>query len=342
MQSTMFSNTSNVLISSGNFIQNINSSGKPRTSFSCISYQCYFQDSAILVSDHLLEHCALGALLDAKERFDPPRCAPETREAIIKDIIAWVEENEQSASSILWLYGPAGAGKSAIAQTIAQNCKENGLLIASHFFSRTSSSSERSDGDRVIPNLSLQLLQAFPVIERYIEGVIRKDPGIFNKLRSIQMEELVIKPLHYLFQFPRDNGEPQVHNGRLIVVDGLDECSGPEVQCDLLHIIASACHHIPLPLRFLIASRPEIHIRGAFGNDSGVKRINLGDDPHANMAIRRYLLREFEKIRSNHRFGANFYPTDSRHDQQAYRKIFRTVHLPLYRHKIRPAPSRHA
>ena len=262
------------------------------------------------------QHCALGALLDAKERFDPPQCAPKTREAIIKNIIDWVQDNK-SASSILWLHGPAGAGKSAIAQTVAQNCKNRGLLVASHFFSRTSSSSsERSDGDRVIPTLTLQLLHAFPVIERHIEGVIRKDPGIFDRLRSIQMEELVINPLRCqrLWQCIWKYSEPQAYNGRLVVVDGLDECSDPEVQCDLLHIIASACSRIPLPLRFLIVSRPEIHIQQAFGSEAfeltHVKQINLGDDPDAKLAIRRYLSQEFEKIRRNHRFGADFHPTE--------------------------------
>ena len=275
--------------------------------------------------DLLREHCALGSLFDAKERFDPPRCAPETREAIIRDIIDWVERDE-GPSSILWLHGPAGAGKSAIAQTIAQNCKDNGLLLASHFFSRTSSSSERSDGDRVIPTLTLQLLQAFPAIKRHIKGVVRKDRGVFDKLRSIQMEELVVKPLHcrrltrlqsmreWLFRFQKYFGEPQTYKGRLVVIDALDECSDPEVQCDLLRIIASACHRLPLPLRFLVASRPEVHIERAFRGEAfelaRVKRINLGDDPDADMAIRRYLLQEFDKIRSNHRFGAGFHPAE--------------------------------
>jgi hypothetical protein len=245
--------------------------------------------------------------------------------AIIKNIIDWVQDNEQSASPILWLHGPAGAGKSAIAQTIAQECKDNGILVASHFFSRTSSSSERSDGDRVIPTLTLQLLQAFPVIRWHIKDVIRKDPVIFHRLRSIQMEELVIKPLHHRqlvlyfmskwhFLFQWYIGGPHAYNGRLIVIDGLDDCSNPEVQGDLLQIIASASSRIPLPLRFLIASRPEIHIQRAFGSEpfklTRIKRIDLLDDPDANAEIRRYLSQEFEKIRSNHRFGADFHPTE--------------------------------
>ncbi|KIK55323.1 hypothetical protein GYMLUDRAFT_111609, partial [Collybiopsis luxurians FD-317 M1] len=35
---------------------------------------------------------------------------------------------------VRWLYGPAGAGKSAIAQTFAQTCAANGTLLGSFFF----------------------------------------------------------------------------------------------------------------------------------------------------------------------------------------------------------------
>ena len=37
----------------------------------------------------------------------------------------------------LWLYGPAGAGKSSIAQSISELCDEAGILDASFFFSRS-------------------------------------------------------------------------------------------------------------------------------------------------------------------------------------------------------------
>ena len=142
------------------------------------------------------------------------------------------------------------------------------------------------------------------------------------------MEELVVKPLHCrrlarshlmresLFRFQKYFGEPRRkdYKGRLVVIDALDECSDCEVQCDLLRIIASACDRLVLPFRFLIASRPEVHIERAFRGEGferiRVKRINLGDDPDADRAIRRYLLQEFEKIRRGHRFGAGFRPTE--------------------------------
>ena len=44
----------------------------------------------------------------------------------------WVQAIEES-EDVLWLYGPAGAGKSAIAQMIAEMCAKLGLLVASFF-----------------------------------------------------------------------------------------------------------------------------------------------------------------------------------------------------------------
>ena len=51
----------------------------------------------------------------------------------------WVDESHLGTDDLmLWLFGPAGAGKSAIAKRIAEIATEKGLLIATFFFSRTS------------------------------------------------------------------------------------------------------------------------------------------------------------------------------------------------------------
>ncbi|KAJ7845298.1 hypothetical protein B0H13DRAFT_1476554, partial [Mycena leptocephala] len=50
---------------------------------------------------------------------DSPQCHPHTRTAVQGTIQAWADE-DSAAPSVMWLYGPAGAGKSAIAQTMAE------------------------------------------------------------------------------------------------------------------------------------------------------------------------------------------------------------------------------
>ena len=49
----------------------------------------------------------------------------------------WVLGKENTNSLILWLNGAAGAGKSAIAQRIAELCHEADILLATFFFSRS-------------------------------------------------------------------------------------------------------------------------------------------------------------------------------------------------------------
>ena len=58
-----------------------------------------------------------------------------TREKILKIIMDWIN-HPRPRRRIVWLNGPAGAGKSAIAQTIAMRCSDE-KLAASFFFSET-------------------------------------------------------------------------------------------------------------------------------------------------------------------------------------------------------------
>lgn len=46
----------------------------------------------------------------------------------------WARDPEKK-EVYLWLYGPKDSGKSAIAQTIADWCEAEGLLVTSFFFS---------------------------------------------------------------------------------------------------------------------------------------------------------------------------------------------------------------
>jgi sigma54-dependent transcription regulator len=90
--------------------------------------------------DLLMEWVATGAFHDSDELYDAPKCHPHTRLAVLNEIMEWVGNAESAREDfMLWLFGPAGAGKSAIAKRIAELTFQNGLLIATFFFSRTSS-----------------------------------------------------------------------------------------------------------------------------------------------------------------------------------------------------------
>ena len=192
----------------------------------------------------------------------------------------WIRRVDSPASSIFWLYGGAGAGKSALAQSLAEKFQRKGELAASFFFFRADS--ERNNGNRLIPTLALQLVYSFQGIFSLLEDTVLAKPHLFKKSRESQMLELLIGPLTQLWNKESDDAQeetPSNPHPRLVVIDGLDECIGQETQCDLLRIIASAIPHLPYPLRFLITSRPESHIVRSFQHDlKNAARYDLSDD----------------------------------------------------------------
>ena len=59
-------------------------------------------------------------------------CLIGTRKELIAKIERWIDHDKDHP--ICWLNGPAGSGKLAVAQTIAEHCNDNRRLAASFFF----------------------------------------------------------------------------------------------------------------------------------------------------------------------------------------------------------------
>ena len=138
----------------------------------------------------LYKNVAPGVFHNSSERFDPAKCHPGTREIIIKEIMDWIETVDKD-NFFLWLYGPAGAGKSAIAQTTAELCHKAGLLAASFLPSRTAHG--RNDATILILTLSYQLTISIPGILNYISSATEEEPLIFNRSLEAQYQALVLK-----------------------------------------------------------------------------------------------------------------------------------------------------
>ena len=86
----------------------------------------------------LLEYVASSAFHNSKERYDPPRCHENTRVEILQIIRNWTLQVVRDRKTwILWLNGAAGAGKSAIMQSIVEQLLRYSIVaVASFFFSR--------------------------------------------------------------------------------------------------------------------------------------------------------------------------------------------------------------
>ena len=215
----------------------------------------------------------------------------------------WIEAIEISGS-VLWLYGSAGAGKSAIAQTIAEKCAKLGLLIASFFFARASQS--RNNEERLISSIAYQLALSIPATRSYIESAVQIDPAIFDKSLDTQIETLIIQPL--------ENACADVNLAdatqwpRLIIIDGLDECRDPFIQCSVIRLLSTALRRVPVLLILLIASRPEPHIRNTFNHlikfeSHPSRHIVLDDSYKPDVDIKEFLVSGFKKIKENHQLA---------------------------------------
>ncbi|KAF8166170.1 hypothetical protein BJ912DRAFT_1068046 [Pholiota molesta] len=253
----------------------------------------------------LQKACAPSAFHNSSARFDPPKCHPNTRVAILKYLMEWIFGRDDTEALILWLYGPAGAGKSAILQTIAEQCFERKLLLASFFFGR--SDPTRNTFKPLVATIAYQNATTIPEIKPYLESVIERDPLIFDKCIATQLQSLVVDPLKALATSGFFNDlNPWV---RLILIDGLDECDDPRMQSMILRALANMLRNEKLPLIFLIASRPEQHLTLTFNSSplSGLWRslvLNYHCKPDDD--IRLFLKDSFQEIRTTHPIVASF------------------------------------
>ena len=241
----------------------------------------------------LSQAIARDAMYDSAARYPPGKCHPGTREKVIAQILEWINNPEPDAD-VLWLYGAAGVGKSAIMQTIAEILREFYRERYAGGFFFASGVPGRGYGDALFSTLSYQIAMNLPFVRELINSSMMADPTLPTKSMDIQLQALIISPLL--------SSPHQPAHAPTIIIDGLDECHEPAVQKAILSLIANAKSRFPLPLRFLIASRPEYWIRDSFNQQplfDMTRRINLSESGDAFDDIKKYLQDGFSKIYAN-------------------------------------------
>ncbi|KAF8957578.1 hypothetical protein BDZ97DRAFT_1706795 [Flammula alnicola] len=249
--------------------------------------------------ERLQQATSSAAFHNSNERFDPPRCHPRTRVAVLERIMNWILGKEDLNALILWLYGPAGSGKSAIAQSIAELCYAANILLATFFFSR--SDHTRNRGDALIPTLAYQVASSIPEARARIEKIIDRDPLIFKRSLEAQIKSLLVDPVQDLVASGYFNDPSS--SPRLIIIDGLDECQDFRVQSQIIESIAHALQQHHLPFIFLIASRPEQQISYSFncGRFPELRTsLVLDNSFHPDDDIRLFLQDSFLRIKNTH------------------------------------------
>ncbi|KAJ7206399.1 hypothetical protein GGX14DRAFT_643597 [Mycena pura] len=191
---------------------------------------------------------------------------------------------DPNAKPVLWLYGTAGAGKSAIA--LLRNLHPNAAHKAAwgpHFSS-----------DVAIPSVEPGMLAiVIPEFALPLQQIINRNRLIAHHSIPLQFQKTLIETFRCM---------PQTSIPLpIVVLDGLDECADIKNQQQILHLFLSGIQAGHIPLRLLVASRPETHLRKIFdaGSTSVIcSRKCLDADDTAYNDIRTYLRDEFSRISS--------------------------------------------
>ena len=120
------------------------------------------------------------------------------------------------------------------------------------------------------------------------------DPTLHTKSMDIQLRTLIVNAFQYL--------SPPPQHSYLVIIDGLDECQDKATQLSILQLLCETITVHKLPLRFLIGSRPESHIRDSFDEESLytiTRRVVLDESFNPRRDIRVFLQDSFAKIAKN-------------------------------------------
>ncbi|KZP27163.1 hypothetical protein FIBSPDRAFT_886754 [Athelia psychrophila] len=180
---------------------------------------------------------------------DFPCCLPGTRRDVVDEILGWASNpSHGDGDNVLWLYGPAGTGKSAVAATVATHFSEMGRLGA--FVGFDQASPEQSRPSTAVKSLARQLAEYDGRLRTSITQTINDGPkaSVLRASLSDKFDRLIVKPLASIPTLP---GEGPI----VVVIDGLYQYEQPGGWASLLDLLVRGTKSLPSNLRFIITSR---------------------------------------------------------------------------------------
>lgn len=212
---------------------------------------------------------------------------PGTREDVLATIKSWA--SDPNSSPIYGLIGGAGVGKSAVSRTLCRLLRELGLLGGSFFCSRQSPSQQ--DARHILPTLCRELAVQSGQFAATLVDAISHDPDAVHSSIDHQFTALLIRPLTAVIP----NSDIKA---KIMVIDGIDECTNLEEIRILLHLIIENAQ--TLPIRFLFTSRPEATIREVLSllesNGQNIFYLDRSQSDVIRKDIRTYLLDQLGRI----------------------------------------------
>ncbi|KAF9446776.1 hypothetical protein P691DRAFT_761327 [Macrolepiota fuliginosa MF-IS2] len=202
----------------------------------------------------LLEASIPAAAYDSSEH--PLHCHPGTRYRYIDQI------------------GPAGVGKSAIAQSCAEEFAAQNKLAAA-FFSRPN---QRDNPQRLFTSISYQWASKCKPYAEILKLSIHDDPTINLP--------------------PKEKKLP-----RVIIIDGLDECASETAQQAIIEIITLSIRDDTTPFIWIFCSRLEPHLIATFSSpevSAVTHEEELTVSREIDNEIAKYLTDELAKLGKEH------------------------------------------
>ena len=222
-----------------------------------------------------------------------------------KMILDWIRS--ESCSSFFWLHGPAGAGKTAILQAISEFlCSPSGSdqnFAGSFFFSRGKKGHDQ--GHFLFSTIAYQLALNVPGLRQHVNRIMESNPTLHTKSMVLQLQTLIVDAFRNLSPLP-----PRSY---LVIIDGLDECQDKATQQSILRLLCETITVHKLPLRFLIGSRPESHIRDCFDQESLriiTRGVILDETFNPNRDIQVFLKDGFAKICAENSIPSQPWPSE--------------------------------
>ncbi|KAL9966363.1 hypothetical protein ACROYT_G024419 [Oculina patagonica] len=198
--------------------------------------------------DEILKNLAkIDSLKDVRHHAE--RYVEGTRVLILQKVESWLEDRS-SPNRVMVISGTAGMGKSVISAKMCQELLLAGRLAGSHFCQHDRA--RHRNPKVMLQSLASQLADSLPDYKKALMEKLSRNLGV--EINDMEVKDL----FELLFEEPLTSlNDPGVTY--LMVIDGIDE-SEYQGRNELLDVIANYFKKLPLWIRFLATTRPEINI----------------------------------------------------------------------------------
>ncbi|KAL9961940.1 hypothetical protein ACROYT_G030984 [Oculina patagonica] len=218
-------------------------------------------------ADDLLKTLAMSEFKGDIE-YHAQRFQEGTREWIFKKVDDWLDD-KTSQNRVMVITGDAGIGKSVVSAVVCKRMQEAGRLSGSHFCQHNNV--RYRNPQLMLQSLASHLSRALPEYKEALLEQLSRNLGT-DEMNNMGVEELFA----LLFKEPLSTVSDPGRN-ILMVIDALDE-SEYKGRNELLDVIANHFCKLPLWIRFLMTTRPEVNIANSLKSLQPLQLESNGDD----------------------------------------------------------------